>query len=243
VVASQKGDYIVVLKGAGPVTLGIYVRPVASSSLSAAPLPATLQSIGFSSNAISATVVFTLAQGAPQAFTLAAGKGQLVSVIASGNTTLSWLAPDGSLLLPTLAIPSQWQFALPQTGTNTLVFIGQGQVTVTITIPPAALSAGAVSPATRARVSFAPGDAATTFSTTLASGSPQGYSLTVMGGQRIYIAATGQAQVQVLGPGDTRLKTLGGVGLWAVDAAQTGDYTVVVFGTGAITVTIFVPPL
>jgi hypothetical protein len=243
VVASQKGDYIVVLKGAGAVTLGIYIPPATTTSLVPAPVPTPLQSIAFQKDAISAAVVFTLTQGTPQAFTLSALKGQLVSVLTSGSTTLSWLSPDGSLLLPTLAIPSQWQFALPQTGANTLVFIGQGMVQVTITIPPAAPPAGAMTPASRKRISFAPEDAATTFTTTLASGSPQGYVLTVLGGQRIYISATGQAQVQVLGAGDAQLKTLGGVGLWAVDASQTGDYTVVVFGTGATTVTIFVPPL
>jgi hypothetical protein len=243
VVAGQKGNYIVVLKGAGPVTLGIYIPPATSTSLSAAPLPATLQSISFPQNAISATVTFTLAQGAPQAFTLAAAKGQLVSAIVSGNATLSFLSPDGSLLLPTLAIPGQWQFALPQTGTNTLAFIGQGQVTLTLTIPPAVPPLAAVMPVTRTRLSFAPGNAAATITTSLVSGSPQGYVLTVLGGQRIYIAATGLAQVQVLGPGDTPLKTLGGVGLWAVDAAQTGDYTVVVFGSGATSLTVYVPPL
>jgi hypothetical protein len=243
VVAGQQGNYIVVLKGVGLVTVGIYIPPASSTSLSAAPLPATLQSISFPQNAISATVTFTLTQGAPQAFTLAAAKGQLVSAIVSGNATLSFLSPDGSLLLPTLAIPGQWQFALPQSGANTLVFIGQGQVTLTVTIPPAAPPAAAVMPVTRTRASFAAGNAAATFTTTLVSGSPQGYVLTVLGGQRIYIAATGQAQVQVLGPGDTQLKTLGGVGLWAVDAAQTGDYTVVVFGAGPTTLTIYVPPL
>ncbi len=243
VVAGQQGNYIVVMRGAGPATLGIYIRPASSTSLAAAPLPATLQSISFPQNAISATVAFTLAQGTPQAFTLFAAKGQLVSAIVSGNATLSFLSPDGSLLLPSLAIPGQWQFALPLSGANTLVFIGQGQVTLAVTIPPAAPPAAPVMPVTRTRFSFAAGNAAATFTTTLVSGSPQGYVLTVLGGQRIYIAATGQAQVQVLGTRDTQLKTLGGVGLWAVDAAQTGDYTVVVFGAGPTTVTIYVPPL
>lgn len=241
--AGESGNYIVVLKGAGAVTLGIYIPPAGSTPVRQAPIPAApAGSIAFQPNAISATIAFTLEQGTPQAYTLIAQKGQLVSAATSGKVTLSWLAPDGSLLLPTLAIPSQWQFALPQSGTNLLIFIGQGQVTLTVTIPPAAPPLGLVKPATRTRVSFAAGDAATTFTTTLASGSPQGYVLTVLGGQRIYVAATGQARVEVLGPGDALLKTLGGVGLWAVDVPKTGDYTVVLVGTGATTVTIYVPP-
>ena len=244
VLTGERGNYTVVLKGAGSVTLGIYIPPAGSTPVRQAPLPAKPSgAIAFQPNAISATLAFTLEQGTPQAFTLIAQKGQLVSAITTGKTTLSWLAPDGSLVLPTLAIPGQWQFALPQSGTNTLVFIGQGQVTLTVTIPPAAPPLGLVKPATRTRVNFAAGDAATTFTTTLASGSPQGYVLTVLGGQRIYVAATGQAQVEVLGAGDALLKTLGGVGLWAVDAPKTGDYTVVLVGSGATTVTIYVPPL
>ncbi len=243
VLAGQQGNYIVVLKGAGTVTLGIYIPPAGTTPIRQAPLPAKpTGAISFQPNAIAATLAFTLEQGAPQAFTLIAQKGQLVSAITTGKTTLSWMAPDGNLVLPTLAIPGQWQFALPQSGANTLVFIGQGQVTLTVTIPPAAPPLGLVKPATRTRVNFAVGDAATTFTTTLASGSPQGYVLTVLGGQRIYVAATGQVQVEVLGAGDTLLTTLGGVGLWAVDVPRTGDYTVVLVGSGSTTVTIYVPP-
>jgi hypothetical protein len=100
-------------------------------------------------------------------------------------------------------------------------------------------------PATRTRINFAPGNASTTFTTNLAAGAAQGYVLQVLGGQQLYVSATGNATVGVLDPSDIpmAIQRAGRPGLWIVGIPVTGDYTVVVYGDGVSTVTIYVPPL
>jgi hypothetical protein len=99
-------------------------------------------------------------------------------------------------------------------------------------------------PVTRTRITFPPGNASTTFDTTLVTGAPQGYVLRVLGGQELRVSATGNALVGVLDSRDIPLpvQRAGRPGLWTVQVPATSDYTVVVYGDGPSTVTIFVPP-
>jgi hypothetical protein len=124
-----------------------------------------------------------------------------------------------------------------------------GRVTLNVTIPPL-LSAPTPQPtvplpASRSPINFPPGNASTTFTTTLRAGVPQGYMLRVLQSQTMYVSVSENASVGVLGPGDVALAITrtGRPGLWTVKIPETGDYTVVLYGTGQASVTIYIPPL
>jgi hypothetical protein len=87
-------------------------------------------------------------------------------------------------------------------------------------------------PVTRTRITFPPGNASTTFDTTLITSAPQGYVLRVLGGQELRVSATGNALVGVLDSRDIPLpvQRAGRPGLWAVRVPATSDYTVVMYG-------------
>ncbi len=147
-----------------------------------------------------------------------------------------------SLKAPTLDGPyrSEWKL---RTNDGTLVGVGpsgMNPLSVQIVVGTQHVPL----PATRTRITFPPGNASTTFDTTLVSGASQGYVLRVLGGQELRVSATGNALVGVLDSGDIPLpvQRAGRPGLWTVQVPATSDYTVVVYGDGSSTVTIYVPP-
>jgi photosystem II stability/assembly factor-like uncharacterized protein len=132
----QTGSYSLALLGAGKVSLSIYISPLPARTPAPAPLPATLQGINFGPGATSATVTANLAPGIPQGYILRAQAGQQMAIAASGNATLALLDPEGSGLPPASFTPGHWEFALPQTGDYIIALLGQGQVTLTVSISP-----------------------------------------------------------------------------------------------------------
>ena len=61
----------------------------------------------------------------------------------------------------------------------------------------------------------------------------------------MYVSALGNVNVGVLGPGDVALPVTiaGRPGLRIARIPTSGSYTVVIYGSGETTVTIYVPPL
>jgi photosystem II stability/assembly factor-like uncharacterized protein len=132
----QTGNYSLALLGAGKVTLSIYISPLPAQTPAPVPLPATLQRINFAPGATSATVSANLARGIPQGYILGAQAGQQMDIVASGNATLALLDPEDNSLPPASFTPGHWEFALPQTGDYIIALLGQGQVTLTVSISP-----------------------------------------------------------------------------------------------------------
>ncbi len=100
------------------------------------------------------------------------------------------------------------------------------------------------SPATVVDIEFGPGETQTSFDVYVDAKIPLGYKLRVMGGQKMTIIASGSIAVGVL---DKNLSPLGIVHpqpkVWTVSIPKTGDYTVVIYGSGDTSVTIKIPPL
>jgi photosystem II stability/assembly factor-like uncharacterized protein len=132
----QTGTYSLALLGVGPVTLGVYISPLSGQPQPPTPLPSPLQRINFAPGATSATVSANLTPGISQGYILGAQAGQQMAIAASGNTTLALLDPGHNPLPPTSFAPGQWEFALPETGDYSIALLGQGQVTLTVSISP-----------------------------------------------------------------------------------------------------------
>ncbi|MCB0183289.1 MAG: VWA domain-containing protein, partial [Caldilineaceae bacterium] len=96
---------------------------------------------------------------------------------------------------------------------------------------------------TRERIQFAPGTTSYAFVTYLRPDLAQGYLLRVMAQQQIRITINANTFVALLDPTDTPLTPIETrIGFWAFQAAQSGDYTVVVAGSGSVSILIEIPP-
>ena len=89
---------------------------------------------------------------------------------------------------------------------------------------------------------FSPGTSSYTFTTNLAPGVSQGYVFWVAAQQAIYITKGGDADVEVLDPlGNVLATPTVQPGPWGAIATRNGNYTVVLYGQGPVTVSIYIP--
>lgn len=105
----------------------------------------------------------------------------------------------------------------------------------------AAFMRGAVlpAPAARERVQFGAGSTSATLTVQLSAGIPKGYVLRALGQRKVTVFATNKAAVVLLDSQDNRTNSQNEQpGKWEGTLPKTGDYTLVLFGQGAVTVTI-----
>lgn len=89
----------------------------------------------FSKGGISQAFTINLTPGVSKAYLLNIREGQSVSITTSKRVTIGVLDPQDEFLV-SASSGSQWTVAIPETGDYTVIFAGQGQVTVTICISP-----------------------------------------------------------------------------------------------------------
>jgi hypothetical protein len=89
---------------------------------------------------------------------------------------------------------------------------------------------------------FPPGTSSYTFTTNLAPGVSQGYVFWVAAQQALFITKGGDASVEVLDPlGNVLATPTSQPGPWRAVATRNGNYTVVLYGQGPVTVSIYIP--
>jgi hypothetical protein len=129
---------------AGALTLPAW-GSVAVASAGAEPLggtgvtpnaPPAPQRIDFAPGTTSATVTADLVQGVSLAYVLHVAVGQRMFVAVEGDATPALLGPQGSALSSLSSTPGVWQFDLPEVGDYTVLLLGQGPATLTMTVPP-----------------------------------------------------------------------------------------------------------
>ena len=98
-------------------------------------------------------------------------------------------------------------------------------------------------PAATTPIDFFPGTSSYTFTTNLALGVSQGYVVWAAAQQSLYITKSGDANVEVFDPMGNILATpTTQPGPWGVTATRSGNYTLVLYGQGLVTLSIFIPP-
>ena len=119
--------------------------PVAAASADAEPLdrtevapnaPPAPERVDFAPGATSASVTAALVPGASLVYVLHVAVGQRMFVAVEGDAIPTLLGPQGSALLPLSSTPGLWQFDLPEVGDYTILLVGQGPATLTVTVPP-----------------------------------------------------------------------------------------------------------
>jgi len=113
-------------------SLGVLILP----AWGAAAAPPAPQRIDFAPGATSATVTADLAQGVSLAYVLYVAVGQRMFVAVEGDAAPMLLGPQGNSLPPLSSTPGLWQFDLPEVGDYTILLMGQGPATLTVTVPP-----------------------------------------------------------------------------------------------------------
>ncbi|RPJ51248.1 MAG: hypothetical protein EHM21_03160 [Chloroflexi bacterium] len=252
---SQAGTYFIALQGSGPVVMSVYIPAANANQNVAAPVPAQLQPVQFQPGATSTSFSVNTTAGTPLGYTLNVQAGQRMTVTTSGNATITLLAPDKVTLVPSAPMPThQWQFNLTQSGNYVLIILGNGPVTVNISIPPLSGNNGNNGgvgsatpipvPGNATRVNFGAGNASAKVNANLVSGTPQAYVLGVNAGQTLYVSTTGSVDVTIYGPGNNVLVNghASYPNRWSVQANQTGDYTFVISGNGPSQLEFYVPP-
>ncbi len=200
------------------------------------------QRIYFPAGGTSYTLYTSLAPDSPQSYVLGITAGQALYVTKYGSATVEVLDRRGTVLAGPASEQGPWGVIIPETGDYTVTLAGNGAATVTFEIPSAGQPAPV--PGQTTRIRFATGATSATFSTSLQAGTPAGYILGLQAGQRIYVTVYGNASASLLNPyGGAVEETSTGAGQWQFPAKSTGDYELILQGSGAVTVMAYVPPL
>lgn len=250
---TQAGNYAIAMMGSGPAAMSIYVPPAGANWTFFVPVPPDVTPIQFAAGATSASLTANTTQGTPVGYSIAAQAGQRITVTTNGNA-LAFLTDASKVAINSLNAPvHQFIFPVSKTGTYFLVILANGPAPFTVSIPAASVPAtgGTGSsgnpipmPGTSSRVTFGSGNASATINTTLAAGQPKAYLIAVQAGQTLYVSTTGKVDVTAYGPGSAALVN-GHADFptrWTIPANTTGDYTFVVSGSGAETLTFYAPP-
>ncbi len=242
--APQTGDYTLVFAGQGPLTPTITIAPATPPLPAGVPgsisLPSARQRIAIASGAMSLTVTADLTPQVPHAYVMSALAGQRMILTANGDLSLQVYDPQGNRLTGVMVQPGPWPVTLPQDGDYSIVLMGGGPVSLTISTPPLA---PATVPAPQ-RISFAPGATSVSINADLSQGVWQAYVLHVAVGQTMFVTTQGSASLNVLDPeGSSMLPLSFTPGQWQFGLPGVGDYTILLLGQGPATLTVTVPPL
>ncbi len=234
---------VIAISALAPLLLAVTAFAQAPA-MAAAPGPATR--INFVPGTTSFTFSANLVQGAPQSYVMTVSQGQAMYITKTGNATVQVLDSNNQPITGANGQPGPWGAKAPDTGDFTLLLNGQGPVTVSVFIPPVGQTLGlpAPLPLFRPQIRFAPGSSSFTFRQSLAQGVPVAYTLGISAGQQLTLRTEGNVTVAVLD--QQFLQVLAAspqTGVWQYAIPATGDYTVVLLGTGSNLIRISIPPL
>ncbi len=126
------GDYRLVLRGGGPVTVTVYAPPLA-------PAAGEATRIEFAPGNASTTFSTDLVQGRPTRYVLRVQAGQTLYIQVAGdeNATVAVTGPYGAAVNTVrTGRPGLWTAAARTSGDYTIAISGQGPVGVTLFVPP-----------------------------------------------------------------------------------------------------------
>lgn len=212
----------------------------------AVPPPATLTRISFAPGTSAYTLTTDLQPGVSQGYVLWVAAGQMMYITKTGYASVQVLDPREIELVGPSTPAGPWGVQMTMTGDFMLVLSGQGVVTLSIYIPPLDSSPEppVPLPSYSQRIRFAPGSSWFYFNANLANGLPAGYLLGISAGQLLEVQTEGNVTAAVLDPyGSELIPVMTHPFDWVFSIPQTGDYTLLLLGSGPISITINIPPL
>lgn len=215
----------------------------AEPSRGIAPMPmADAEAIRFAPGATADLIRADLGADPELAYWLEVAGGQTVYITAPDGVTSSLLGSAGQ---PITGAPNlgATRFEIPSSDVYTLILQGSRPAEVLIYIPPLRNPAGLPRAASTERVRFAVGTTGATLERTLQEGLPEGFLLGISAGQRLLLTVVGDANYTVLDPQDRLLTPIqeDGMGNAEYMIPYNGDYTVILQGSGPVTLKTEIP--
>jgi hypothetical protein len=238
------------LKRIGFVLALIAAMAITSTALAQAPTPLppprTRTRINFAPGTSAYTLTTYLALGESQGFVLRVAAGQKMYVTKMGNASVVVLDPQDVVLIGATSAVGPWGFWTTKAGDYTVVLSGEAYVFLTIYIPPLGSNAQTPVPLPfyRQRIRFAPGSTGYYLSQDLAQGQPAAFTLGISAGQQLNVWTKVNVTVALLDlQDDALLPVIPSPAQYQFSIPQTGDYTLVLLGSGTVSVFINIPPL
>jgi hypothetical protein len=235
------------------------------------PPPASRTRINFLPGTSAYTLTTDLTQGVSQGYVLRVALGQSMFITKTGNASVEVLDPQDIVVIGPSEAAGPWGFQTTIAGDYTVVLYGQGYTTLTVYIPPLGASAQTPVPLPLypQRIRFASRSTGYSFTADLAQGLPAAYILGISAGQQLYVSTQlnttvdpntqnsslttkqqlflspyGNVTVALLDPqGKVVTPMTPSIGSWQFGIPQTGDYTMVLLGSGSALISINIPPL
>jgi hypothetical protein len=210
------------------------------------PLPVTRTRINFAPGTSTYTLTTYLAGGVPQGYVLRVAAGQTMYITKTGDASVEVLDPQDIVLIGPSTPAGPWGFQTTKTGDYTIVLSGHAFVVLTIHIPPPGSNPQIPVPLPlyRQRIRFAPGSTGYELTTDLVQGQPTAFVLGIAAQQQLSVWTMGNVTVSVLDPQDNPVLPVTPLpAQWQFAIQQTGDYTLVLFGSGTAWISINIPPL
>ena len=168
-------------------------------------------------------------------------------ITIDGNALMQLYDPNQSPLSGVLPAINPVQISLSQTGTYYIALQGDGPVTMSVYIPAAGGSqtVPAPLPAQRPAIRFPAGATSASFSVNMNAAVPLAYTLNVRAGQQMTVTTNGSATVTLLAPDRATMVPSAAMPThqWRYPLSQSGDYTLILLGSGPVNVTVSIPAL
>jgi hypothetical protein len=242
---ADAGTYTIGLDGLGKVIMSVYLPGASDNLASAAPVPANAAPVAVPAMPFSVFVESKLSPGVNAGYTFNGKAGEMLTLAMQYNVVPVLLAPDGNTLVPdTSAIDHSWLYALPEDGSYTLVMLGTSYsiVQIKVTAMPTATAAAAPSGATR--IAIPSGKTSVSFRTYFTANKSQTYVINSGNGLSMTVSISGSAQIsKMTGPDGKDVAPVHSLlsGDWSAKLGQSGDYTLVLSGSGPSTITFTIP--
>jgi hypothetical protein len=210
------------------------------------PLPGTRTRISFLPGTSAYTLTTSLTQGVSEGFVLRVAAGQSIFITKTGDAIVQVLDPQDTVVIGPFTSVGPVGVQAAESGDYTVVFYGQGQSTFTVYIP--ALGVGTRPPVPlppyRQRIRFGVGATGYSFTPDLVQGWPLAFLLGITTGQQLDVSTQGNVTLALLDPQDNLVAPLAASASgWQFAIPQTGDYTIVLLGSGTVPISIRIPPL
>jgi tetratricopeptide (TPR) repeat protein len=243
--AAQLAPYDPLIVESNDYLQGMAAAPTPTEPARGIPSPGdgSAETIRFAPGATADLIRADLGAASELVYQLEVAGGQTVYITAPGDVNVQMAASSGQLLSGAQTLGAA-RFEIPNTDLYTLILQGNRPTDVLIYIPPLRNPAGVLQPAGTERVRFAAGTTSATLERTLQEQIPQGFLLGISAGQRLFVTLEGNADSTLLDP-EGRLLTpirVEGDGRVEYVIPFNGDYTVVLQGSGPVTLTTEIPP-
>jgi hypothetical protein len=192
-------------------------------------------------------VTADLQQGGTKAYQLQASAGQRMYITIDGNAAMQVYDPNQKAISGVLTAINPVQIPLSQTGTYSIALQGNGPVAMSVYIPASNTNQNVAAPvpAQLKPIQFQSGATSTNFSVNTTAGTPLGYTLNVKAGQQMTVTTSGNATVTLLAPDQVTMVPSAQMPThqWQFMLNQSGNYVLILLGSGPVTMTISIPAL